>query len=351
MSHRATSSDGQYGVVAVDSLSVSVTDDDSAPQQQQQQQQQAPAGDENEVWSATLTVHLSKWGRGCFNKGTDWEDGFCSSTAGLTDDDFTFGGATYSVEMLYFRVNSINLRLDAPITAALKTLTLQLGDKQFPLGDALIPSNARARANWSSADPGWADGDKVRVKLTRSATKTAALETTPRATPRSFSLSATASAAEGTDATLTISLSEPAPAGGLTFTVQEGYSSNVTATAADVGSVVSPVTVAEGQTTLEITIPTVDDDLVEGDETFFVVIAPTTTGWSKTWAGTDRDTATVTITDDDAPSAPITLADLLSATRAVNAGEISYAEFAEIVARWDCQRGFVQRCRYGLTSR
>ena len=112
-----------------------------------------------------------------------------------------------------------------------------------------------------------------------------------------FSVSATASVAEGAEATLTITLSKAAPADGVAFTVTADYSGDATATADDVGSITSPVTVAEGETSRAIAIPTVGDDMDEDDETFTVVIAATTPGWEK--EGDGKDTATVTITDDD----------------------------------------------------
>ncbi len=112
-----------------------------------------------------------------------------------------------------------------------------------------------------------------------------------------FSVSASASAAEGDDATLTITLSAAAPADGVAFAVTADYSGAATATALDVGSITSPVTVAEGDTTQAITIPTVDDDMDEDDETFSIVIAAATPGWEK--EGDGKDTATITITDDD----------------------------------------------------
>ena len=119
-----------------------------------------------------------------------------------------------------------------------------------------------------------------------------------------FSVSAATSAAEGNDAALTITLSEAAPAGGVAFTVTAGYGGGSTATAADVGSITSPVTVAEGETALTITLPTVDDDVDEDDETFTVTVAATTSGWEK--EGDGRDTATVTITDDDTAGVTVT---------------------------------------------
>ncbi len=74
---------------------------------------------------------------------------------------------------------------------------------------------------------------------------------------KTFSLSPTASVTEGHSATLTITLSEDAPADGVRFTVTAAYSTTGTGNAdsSDVGTITSPVTVVNGNSTLDITIP------------------------------------------------------------------------------------------------
>ena len=121
---------------------------------------------------------------------------------------------------------------------------------------------------------------------------------------RTFSVTATASAVEGGSASLTITLSENAPAGGVSFTVTPQYTGTSTAVAADVGSITSPVVVAENTSSKAFTVPVVDDDLDESNETFQIVIATSNTGWVKSGAGTD--TATVTITDNDTAGVTVT---------------------------------------------
>ena len=111
---------------------------------------------------------------------------------------------------------------------------------------------------------------------------------------RTYSLSASASVVEGQDARLTLSLSEPAPAGGAEFTVTAGRG---TAGADDLGAIASPVTVSGGSSSLSIAVPTVDDDRYEGDESFTVTVAPAGFGWGVDPLGTE--TATVTIEDND----------------------------------------------------
>ena len=122
-----------------------------------------------------------------------------------------------------------------------------------------------------------------------------------------YSISPGATVTEGQSAalTLTLTLSGDAPDGGAAFAVTPHY--GATATADDVGTVISPVTVPGGETTVAIIIPTVDDAVDENDEIFTVSVAATTAGWTK--AGDDRDTATVTITDDDTSGVTVNAAD------------------------------------------
>ena len=112
--------------------------------------------------------------------------------------------------------------------------------------------------------------------------------------PRTYSLTPAARVTEGQDATLTLTLSEPAPPGGAEFTVSAGYGS---ASSDDVGTVPSPVTVPWGDTSVEIAVPTVDDDRREAEESFTVTVAPAAPGWGVDPGKTG--TATVTIEDND----------------------------------------------------
>ena len=126
---------------------------------------------------------------------------------------------------------------------------------------------------------------------------------------RSYSVSRRASVVEGGSAALTLTLAEAAPAGGVEFTVAADYGQDATATAEDVGAIVSPVTVPEGDATLEIAIPTVDDDVDEDDETFLVTVIAATPGWL---AELGDDTATVTVEDDDTAGVTVNAANPLT---------------------------------------
>ena len=128
---------------------------------------------------------------------------------------------------------------------------------------------------------------------------------------------AQATTVEGQPATLTLTLSAAAPAGGAQFTVTPGYDGDATAEADDVGSIATPVTVPTGDTTLAITIPTVSDDVDEDVETFTVIVATTATGWVKT--GDGGDTAVVTIVDNDTAGIKVTAARPLAVSEGATA--------------------------------
>ena len=109
---------------------------------------------------------------------------------------------------------------------------------------------------------------------------------------------ASASVAEGDKGTtalnFTVTLSAPAPAGGIDFTASTG---NGSAEAPDdfTALVDAPFTVLEGETTSSVTVLVNGDETVEPDETFTVTLATTASG---VVLGTA--TATGTILNDDA---------------------------------------------------
>ena len=126
----------------------------------------------------------------------------------------------------------------------------------------------------------------------------AAFATAPAAAQtKTFSITERTRVAEGASASLTITLSEDAPAVGVSFTVALGFTGSSTAEAADVMPIDSPVTVPGGARTLGIAIPLTDDDMDEDEETFTVTISTTAEGWTK--EGDGKDTAVVAIEDDD----------------------------------------------------
>ena len=121
--------------------------------------------------------------------------------------------------------------------------------------------------------------------------------------PRTYKVNPEVTVTEGDEATVTVSLGNPATRGGVTFEVTAAYGDGG-ATADDVGEIASTVTVPEGQRSAQIVVPTVDDDAVEDDESFTVSVSHVGT---PAWAVEPGKTATATVTianDDEPPPGP-----------------------------------------------
>ncbi len=117
--------------------------------------------------------------------------------------------------------------------------------------------------------------------------------------PRTFKVTPELRLTEGETGQVTVSLGSPATRGGVSFNVSAGYGDGG-ATAADVGEIVSTVTIPEGQRSASIAVPIVDDEAVEDDESFTVTVSHV---GEPLWAVEPAKTgaATVTIDDNDEP--------------------------------------------------
>ena len=150
---------------------------------------------------------------------------------------------------------------------------------------------------------------------------------------------------EGVPARLRITLSVPAPAGGLTFTLTPLFGTDVPATTvrrgcdltttraarADLGtSLPATVTVQAGKTEAEAAIPTVVDALEERDECFAVRAATTASDWAVVAGPQQYDVAHVTIFEKitTAPTG-------LTAATAHQALNLSWTAPPEAVAGYD----------------
>ena len=158
-----------------------------------------------EVLSATLTAGESTFHRGYIAGGT---------FGTLSDNDFTYGGATYQISSIQVRKSDgdLNLILTQTIPDNLKSaLTLHVGNAQFPLADASLSTSssiANSAAIWSNTGLSWSVGDTVQVRLTASPSQTlhASISGNPReganlwsATMTTYDLSTTGPASRGCD--------------------------------------------------------------------------------------------------------------------------------------------------------
>ena len=139
------------------------------------------------IWSATLTVDHTAVGAGCDN--TDPQQDDCSNA--LTDDDFTFGGVTYTFEYLlqYDEDNQVAVKFDTGSASAHKTalasLTLNLPGAALAIEDATVSSSLNDLVWDYDLDPDWADGDEIAVSLTQPAASTPSTPTTSNPTSTS----------------------------------------------------------------------------------------------------------------------------------------------------------------------
>lgn len=105
---------------------------------------------------------------------TDAFQGSCSSTAYLSDDDFTYGGSTYTFNFFYFYSFDSQLQLAlaaspaatfAEIKTALSSLTLYVDGAAFVISDAEVYASG---LRWPFANPGWADSSTASLSLVES---------------------------------------------------------------------------------------------------------------------------------------------------------------------------------------
>ena len=118
------------------------------------------------VWSATLTVDKESEFYGCADADSTHDD--CS--AALTDNDFAYGGATYTVDTLYWQSSADRLLLGVANVGGAATRTALAGLTLNVNGDAFAVSDAEPLTNfidWTyDPSPDWADGQRVSVSLT-----------------------------------------------------------------------------------------------------------------------------------------------------------------------------------------
>ena len=138
------------------------------------------------ILSATLTVDKvtqhhhnrdDKHYYGCDNEDPAQEN--CSDSSVLSDDDFTYGGATYVVDWIYWESSDdlLSLAFVGPsgelsgneIKAKFGSLALNFGSDTFSIADAVVPIGD-AEVHWLDSDLDWTDGQVVSLRLTEDTT-------------------------------------------------------------------------------------------------------------------------------------------------------------------------------------
>ena len=139
----------------------------------------APAQAQTEVWSATLTpVNIGGGGiLGCL----DVPFAQCSSTAILSDDDFTHDSTDYTVFGLILETDgSFSFAVDTIITTETAALTLVVGSTSLVLADATTTNNLDR--TWASSGVSLTAGTDIAVKLTAPGTPNTAAMGAPTIT-------------------------------------------------------------------------------------------------------------------------------------------------------------------------
>ena len=127
-----------------------------------------PAQAQTTVWSATLNPIITFSGTvvplGCDNTSDNTRK--CSTSARLSDDDFTDDGTDYAVvKFVNESDGDLIFRLDTGATAATQGLTLVIDGTPFVLNEADRINTGKTQWKWFNTNLGWAAGTDVAVSL------------------------------------------------------------------------------------------------------------------------------------------------------------------------------------------
>ena len=115
--------------------------------------------------SGTLTVKNlgGNSGYGCWN-GSATVEVRCSTTATLSDDDFTYGGTDYAITAILSIAGQIRIQLDKAVPQGLRAATLNIGSFALALSNATFLSSDTV-LTWSGSYPQLTLDSTVSVSL------------------------------------------------------------------------------------------------------------------------------------------------------------------------------------------
>ncbi len=124
----------------------------------------APVAAQTDVWTTTLTP--ADFGSGLLscNNASAIATTKCSTATVLSDDDFTYDSADYSVTTLFLNATAFTFTVDADITAATNALTVVVGSTSLAFADATTQT-ARTRT-WFNPGFSWTAGTAVSIRIT-----------------------------------------------------------------------------------------------------------------------------------------------------------------------------------------
>ena len=207
------------------------------------------------VLSATLTVQTIGADTGCSNAFSASKR--CSSTAVLSEDEFTQGGTTYSITQLRLTSDRLSLSTNVRVTSTtLKTLVMEVTEgtskTTFDFSDATQSDKV---LSWPGNGLSWSDGDTVTITMTEDVTPPALARGAPSVPADGRTISVSFDEALDTD--------NLPPGSAFTITT-DGPTRTVTGvTATDEDTIeltLSPAVEQDSPVTLAYTDPTSDDD-------------------------------------------------------------------------------------------
>ena len=266
----------------------------------------APAQAQTEIWSATLTPgDLGDGVIGCLDLIAF---AACSSTAILSDDDFTHDSTDYTVSGLFVEANgNFSFSVDTTITTETAALTLVVGSTSLVLADAT--TRGTLGRIWASSGVSLTVGTAINVKLTAAASTNTA-PTVANTIPNQTATAGTAFSY----AFLANTFADTDPGDTLTYTATQSDDTALpswlsfaaatrtfsgTPTAADVGTVSVKVTASDGHggsvsDTFDIVVSAAAGVTVS--KSALTVTEEDTTGNTYTVVLDTRPTANVTVT-------------------------------------------------------
>ena len=213
--------------------------------------------EQTEIWSAELTVGMGSGFRAAFR-------GFSSNlgvNGSLSDSDFEWSGNTYTIEDLWWNNSNGQLvfALDTfPLSTELNTWTLQIGNNMFALSRFRnLISDYRLNGAYTARNTP-AVGSTLTVRLLAPVSPGIELSPTTVTTDESGSM---------TEVMVSL-MSEPAA----TVTLAVSSSDEGEATASPSSLVFTPENWDSNQA---ITVTGVDDDVVDGDQSYTITVSAT----------------------------------------------------------------------------
>ena len=290
------------------------------------------------VWSTVMTVGTTGYGGHGYD--VDEDEG-----GSLTDDDFEYSSATYTVTDVeldvFFGVSFGVLEEGLPEE---DTLTLEIDGHAFPFEDR-TPEEGGSTL-WVWAVPTGLDADD-NADLPIGSQVGVCLRTATQVCPTTEVPSALSvkdvSAEEGEDLTFTVALSPPSTE---TVTVDWATSGGTATSGTDFTAGTGTLTFTAGVTEQTFTVATIEDVTDQRNETFTVTLSNAT---NATISGA---TATGTIKDDDAPplvawSTVMTVAEVFGdpshGYSENNGGELADADFQYDSATYTVEGIYVTR--------